>query len=317
MKIAYLITAYLDPSQLKRLCEAILYHEKDDVAEVFLHIDQKVDIAPFRSILKDVVGVHFCRNRFYINWGGFNQVLSQRELLCCALDSKTKFDRFVCISATDYPLWSNRKIMQYFKNNPKLELVGGYDLTDSKCMWQKKKVIYYHFFRDLPVPIRVRRFFSYGSRTILRLLGFRRKPIVHLGNGKKGHIFTGSDYWAITRGCAQTVFEGLQNGSPYIKRLKNTYIPSEIIVNTIVYNSPYRDNAHPLLKIDEENMSPMPGLDLLTPLQIIDYSSAIKVWTLKDYNQLVNSGKMFCRKTLSGVSDTLINKIDSDLRKEV
>lgn len=315
MKIAYLITAYIDPSQLRRLCDAVLFSNGEDFSEVFLHIDKKVDILPFEEILKSYTNVHFCDNRYYINWGGFNQVLSQRELLRCALDSKVEFDRFVCISATDYPLWSNRKIIQYFKSNPKLELVGGYDLTNSKCLWQKKKVIYYNFFRDLPVPIKIRRIFSYGSRIILRYLGIKRKPIVRLEKGKIGHIYTGSDYWAITRKCAQIVFQGLQNGSPYIRRLKNTYIPSEIIVNTIVYNSPCKEYAHPLLKIDEDKMEPMPGLDLLTPLQIIDYSDAIKVWTVNDYAQLVASGKMFCRKTLSGVSDTLIEKIENDLRK--
>lgn len=125
MKIAYLITAYIDPPQLKRLCKAILYHNGEDSSEVFLHIDKKVDIIPFWDIMHDMESVHFCSNRYFINWGGFNQVLSQRELLRCALDSETKFDRFVCISATDYPLWSNQRIFFYFKNNPSIELVGG------------------------------------------------------------------------------------------------------------------------------------------------------------------------------------------------
>lgn len=314
MKIAYLITAYIDPSQLRRLCDAILYSNGDDFSEVFLHIDKKVDISPFEKILKEYTNVHFCKKRYFINWGGYNQVLSQKELLRNALDSNRNFDRFICISATDYPLWSNKKIFEYFKEKEKEELIGGYDLTESKCMWQKKKVIYYHFFRDLPVPVKLRRVFSFGSRTILRYLGIKRKPIVQLGNGKTGHIYTGSDYWAITRNCAEIVLEGLMKNTPYIRRLKNSYIPSEIIVNTIVYNSEYSINAGPLLKINEETLQPMPGLDLLTPLQIIDYSGAIKVWTLTDYDRLVSSGKMFCRKTLSGVSDSLIEKIELDLR---
>ena len=314
MKLAYLITAYIDPVQLKRLCNAILYQNGDDLTEVFLHIDKKVDIEPFVHELCNIDHVHFCDNRFFINWGGFNQVLSQRELLRCSLASNEKFDRFICISATDYPLWSNRKIMDYFKRNPKIEFVGGYDLTESKCMWQKKKVIYYHFFRDLPLPLNVRRIFSCCSRVLLRYIGLKRAPIVRLDNGKIGHIYTGSDYWAITRDCAKFVFQGLQDGSSYLKRLKNTYIPSEIIVNTIVYNSPYRINAQPLLKIDEDRMKPIPGLDLLTPLQIIDYSHAIKVWTIEDFDRLDASGKMFCRKTLTGVSESLINKIEKELR---
>lgn len=316
MKIAYLITAYIDPSQLKRLCDTLLFEEGEDCAEVFLHIDKKVDDSAFCNILRGNEKVHFVPNRFYINWGGFNQVLSQRELLRCALQHEKKFDRLVCISATDFPLWSNKRIVSYYKNNPKVELIGGYDLTESKAMWQRQKVVYYHFFRDLPVPLKMRRALSYSSRVALRRLGFKRKAVVKLPEGKEAHIYTGSDYWSLTRACANYVFRQLQDNSPYIKRLKNVYIPSELVVNTIVYNSSYAEDAQPLLRIDEDTQTPSPGLDLLTPLQIIDYGGAIRVWKEEDYDMLIASGKMFCRKTLTGVSDSLVEKIINSWEKD-
>jgi len=245
--------------------------------------------------------------------GGYNQVLSQRELLTCAFEDKTIFDRFVCISATDYPLWSNSRILSYFVNHPKVELVGGYDLTTSSNLEQKHKVDFYHFFRDLPVPLKIRRIFSYGSRVLLRLLGFRRKPIVRLGNGYEAHIYTGSDYWAISRKCALEVLKNLQEGSPYVKRLKHTFIPSEIIINTIVYNSRFAKYATPL--VCDNDVHGNIGLEMLTPLQHIEYKGAIKVWTIADFEILKSSGKMFCRKTLSEKSDSLIRKIEQELRR--
>lgn len=312
MRIAYLLTAYLDPFQLKRLCDAILFGSEENFSEIYLHIDKKVDIGPFYDVLYLNKRVHFCHNRFYINWGGYNQVLAQRELLKSALESEIKYDRFVCISATDYPLWSNQKIVDFFKEHPTQEMVGGYDITDSPSMWQKHKVVYYHFFRDLHVPVKIRRIFSYGSRNILKSLGFRRAPYVKLEDGSNAHIFTGSDYWAITRDCARYVYDRLSEDSPYVKRLKHSYIPSELIINTIVYNSDYKENATPLLVVKEGEQEP--GLDKLTPLHCIEYNGAIRVWTLADYDTLVASGKMFCRKTLSGVSDSLIERIDRELR---
>lgn len=314
MNIAYLITAYIDPFQLKRLCDAILFDNGQDKSKVFLHIDKKVDITPFLKIMKGYSNVCFCKNRYFINWGGYNQVLSQRELLRCAFNDKIIFDRFVCISATDYPLWSNLKIVSYFKEHLDIELIGGYDLTTCSNSEQRHKVDIYHYFRDLPVPIRIRRIFSYGSRSLLRTLGIKRKPVVKLSNGKEVHIYTGSDYWSLSRACVNNVLQNLQDESPYIKRLKHTYIPSEIIVNTIVYNSEFAQNAKPLVH-DNEMLSDV-GLDMLTPLQLIEYKEAIKVWTLSDFDKLVASGKMFCRKTLSGLSDTLIEKIEKELRKE-
>lgn len=312
MKIAYLLTAYLDPFQLKRLCEALLFEAGEDSSDVYLHIDRKVDITPFVNVLQSNERVHFCKNRYYINWGGFNQVLAQRELLGSALNSGTEYDRLVCISATDYPLWSNQKIVVFFKRYPTLEMVGGYDITDSPSMWQKHKVVYFHFFRDLPVPVKIRRIFSYGSRTILKSLGLNRSPYVKLKDGQKVHIYTGSDYWAITRNCARYVYDCLSDDSPYVKRLRHTYIPSELIINTIVYNSDYKEHATPLLAVREGEQEP--GLDKLTPLHYIEYDGAIRVWTSEDYDKLVASGKMFCRKTLSGVSDSLVERIDRELR---
>lgn len=312
MKIAYLITAYIDPLHLRRLCDAILYDTEVDSTSAYIHVDKKVDEKLFRNVVEGVRNIHFCENRFYINWGGYNQVLAQRELLRCAIESGKDFDRFVCISATDYPLWSNKRIVSFYKENLKKQLIGGYDITASPNNWQKQKVIYYHYFRDLPVPVCVRRVFSFGSRMMLRYLGIKRTPVVKFQDGSEGHIFTGSDYWSLTRDCAEDVYRYLQDDSPFVKRLKDTYIPSELVINTIVYNSRFRLYAYPFCPVTEG--TPDPGLDQLTPLHCIDYNGSIKVWTEVDYERLVASNKMFCRKTLSGISDALIERIEKELR---
>lgn len=59
-----------------------------------------------------------------------------------------------------------------------------------------------------------------------------------------------------------------------------------------------------------------PGLTRLTPLHYIDYGASIRVMTLEDLPVLQQSGKMFCRKVVSGESDTLIEKLKSDFAKE-
>lgn len=59
-----------------------------------------------------------------------------------------------------------------------------------------------------------------------------------------------------------------------------------------------------------------PGLTRLTPLHYIDYGASIRVMTLEDLPVLRQSGKMFCRKVVSGESDTLIEKLKSDFAKE-
>jgi len=51
-------------------------------------------------------------------------------------------------------------------------------------------------------------------------------------------------------------------------------------------------------------------------LHYIAYGPSTRVMTLEALPVLQQSGKMFCRKVVSGESDTLIEKLKSDFAKE-
>ena len=57
------------------------------------------------------------------------------------------------------------------------------------------------------------------------------------------------------------------------------------------------------------------SLTALTPLTFIDYSTNIKILDEFDFDRITKSGKMFCRKVITGESDLLMTLID-DARKE-
>ena len=56
--------------------------------------------------------------------------------------------------------------------------------------------------------------------------------------------------------------------------------------------------------------STYPGLAALTPLHYINYHPIIRVLTLDDLPALIESGRMFCRKVVSGESDALVDEIN-------
>ena len=56
MNIGYIITAYTDPSHLNRLIRSLNYN-----AKFFIHIDRKVDIEPFKRLVKGVFECLFFR----------------------------------------------------------------------------------------------------------------------------------------------------------------------------------------------------------------------------------------------------------------
>ena len=62
---------------------------------------------------------------------------------------------------------------------------------------------------------------------------------------------------------------------------------------------------------------PYPGLDALTPLHFIDYNPVIKILDESDYTRLIESGKMFCRKVVSGKSDELVALIEAHKKQNL
>lgn len=95
-----------------------------------------------------------------------------------------------------------------------------------------------------------------------------------------------------------------------MKYFRTSFVPSELCIQTIVFNSPFASKG---LLLEGE----YPGLTRLTPLHLTRLRLAsIRVMTLEDLPVLQQSGKMFCRKVVSGESDTLIEKLKSDFAKE-
>lgn len=300
MKIAYIITAYKDAKQLSRLIRAL-----DKSADFFIHIDLKVDITPFYSILSDLKNVFFTTNRFFINWGGFGQVRSQQELLKSVVERGILYDRVVCISGTDYPLWSNSDIQSEFASNKLKEYIIGFNITQSTSVAQRRKVVVFHFFRDIRVAsTSVKKVFSGASRKIMQLLPIRRRSYTVMDD-KRADVYMGSDYWALTYNCARYVYEQMCAQKQLMRYFKFSFVPSEMVVQTIVFNSPFASSA---IFYNEKIYN---GLGPLTPLHYIEYNGFINTYKMEDYDKLQKSGKMFFRKAESGISDALLDKVDA------
>ena len=93
-----------------------------------------------------------------------------------------------------------------------------------------------------------------------------------------------------------------------MKYFRTSFVPSELCIQTIVFNSPFVSIGL-LLEGD------YPGLTRLTPLHYIDYGASIRVMTLEDLPVLRQSGKMFCRSIVSGTSDRLVEDIEQTRRE--
>lgn len=299
-RIAYIISAYKDAPHLARLVDAL---NKD--ADFYIHIDLKSDIKPFEEALGDKVTFV---PRHWVSWGGWEQVEYQKELLGAVIRSGVAYDRVVCLSGQDYPLWSNEEIHRYFEEHKETEFIGGFNLTLCTEKQQLRKIVYYHFFRDLPWRnIWWKNKFIVASRWLAQTFLPQKQPFTSI-DGRRADVYFGSDYWGITLSCAQYIYEKLCTEKELVQYFKTSFVPSELCIQTIVFNSPFASKG--LVREGE-----FPGLTRLTPLHYINYGASIQVMTCDDLLVLQESGKMFCRKVKSGTSDRLVEAIEQIRKK--
>lgn len=300
MKIAYLISAYTDPDQLNNLINKL--DDKD--TRFFIHIDKKVSIKPFIDVILKYPHAKIIKKQILVQWGGFGQVLYQKAMLEEMINSRILFDRVFIISGQDYPLISNKEIEKELSKDIKKEYITGFNLTKCNNLSQLKNICWYHFFRDLPVKsYTLKKIFSGGARLILRILPFRKKPFL-LINTSHWDIYKSSSYMCLTFECAKFVYEQLCTNKKLNSYFKTSYIPEEMVIPTIIFNSDYAEKA---TLIEDSN-----NLQAISSITNFHYDKAIKVYTLNDYEELKQCNKMFARKFSSTLSKTLMDKLNYD-----
>ena len=300
MKIAYLISTFTDPQHLSRLIKAL------DGADVhfFIHVDAKVDIRPFDELTKGD-NVHYLSDRVNVYWGTYSQVEFQMRMIQAALDLSVRFDRLFMLSGQDYPLWSNGQIRDYLSQCGEHELISGICLDTEEVEESKKRI--YRLFRPQTdirwLSAKANDWLSKALRKFCKLTGMRKKLWMEV-DGKQWHLFKGSDYFCLSHDLAAYVVRTWQEQPAIHQYFKTSFAPSETCIPTIVFNNPT------YAALADLHTGDYTTLKALTLLHYIDYVPVIRIWNDADFDELVNSGKMFARKFTTADSTPLLDRID-------
>ena len=302
-KIAYIIIAHKDPAHLNRLVSVLDFH-----SDFYIHIDKKVDPEPFKKELSLHQRQVYFNSKFTVCWGGFSSIRVQKEMLRLILQSENKYKRIVCISGLDYPIYSNSRIHEMFEKNPTKEFITGQNISHDEP--EEIYRINKYFFVDNPFlinnPIVVK---IIKKVTNVLKLNLKKRNVSHL-NGKTVDIFFGSAWYAITYDCAKYVYESLCKEKKFLRYISTVFAPDELCINTIVFNSRFAENA---IRMPKNFALSIPGdiaFERIAPLHYLKYTNQMNILEEADYENIINSNKLYFRKAESGISDSLLDQID-------
>lgn len=296
IRLAYVVLAHSDPRLFGRLMHRLSHPH----AIVFVHIDKRAELGPFKEQVAGLANVHFLANRIHVMWAGFSQVESTlRSLEAAISNTDERCTHIVIISGADYPIASNEEILQFFAERPSTQFIRRFDLMtcgDSHQIWRVKG----WYFREWADRFTWKRKPLFLIERILRLFP-RQLP-------KNIRFATGSNWIALTRDCAAFCVGKARSDFDLIKLFKPVFGPDEIFFHTLVENSQFARQSTPIEPYVDMTKSGGPfafgNVHALTPNVPITTADEARAILAK------RNGKLFTRKLSSDRSHAALDIFD-------
>lgn len=261
--------------------------------DIYIHIDKKsnININELRRICKKSKIYVF--KEFNIRWADYSQVECEIFLLNEAV--KGKYSYYHLISGADMPLKKPKDIYDFFENSGNKEFIAFESkiIPKIKLDWIK----YYYFFGRISKNskiIKILEFLSVLLQKIMRINRIKNTSTIYLN---------GDNWFSITHNLALYV---LTQQNKLESQYKYTKSPDEIFLQTIVYNSKYKENLYNK-EYDNSHEACM---------RKIDWSRGRPyIYKIDDFNELVSSNCMFARKFDENVDMEIVNKLYNYLTK--
>lgn len=283
-KHAYLIIAHKNIDQIQLLLSTI----DDERNDIFLHIDakaQKEGGSPlsFTTQRSQLILVPPIK----VSWGGASGIFVELNLLSAALEH-APYEYLHLISGQDLPIKTQDYIHAFFQQNGGKQYIG-FDKKANESGSFLNRVSYYYPLRetvgriDGPTWSRPLR----AAEKLLVLL--QRCAGVDRTKGESDRYWKGANWFSITGDFASYV---IQNEAQLKKRYAQTFCADEVWLQTLIMNSPYRQNlgSGNLRYIDWERGGPY-------------------VFRSSDFDLIKTSDKLFARKFDITVDKEIIDEV--------
>ena len=260
--------------------------------DFYVHVDKKsnIEINDIKNICKKSQIYVF--KEIKVRWADYSQVECEIFLLNKA--TKGKYSYYHLISGTDMPLKKPDEIYKFFENSKNKEFITFESeiIPKIKIDWIK----YYYFFGRLSKNSKTIKILEFCNILIQKILGINRikdRNIIYLN---------GDNWFSITHKLALYV---LSQEKLIEKQYKYTKSPDEIFLQTIVYNSYFKNN---LYNKDYNNNHD-------SCMRKIDWDRGRPyTYRIEDFDELVSSNCMFARKFEEKKDIKIVNKLYNYLK---
>ena len=289
MNHAFIILAHTQPALLNR----ILSRLKASNHFFFINIDKKACYDEFSPILRDN-NVSYISN-LCVYHGGFSMITVTLHLLEAVAKSKVKIDYVHLISGQDYPVVSNEEFDDRFERADGYSFMW-YDRDDEHARWivpggiYEKRYRWWCFSReDIKISFLrwfVAKFDSCSHRFLIR------KRIEGIRAGWQWFS------WHISVVCF--VLNYLNDNQEYLRRFRHTCCTDELIFHTLLYPHLERLKIHKSDALRYIDWYPKRQYTGKLPLVLEEV----------DYDDIINSKALLCRKVDSKKSSKLLDMLD-------
>lgn len=271
-KQAIMIIAHNNIWTLERLIKML----DSEYFDIYIHIDKKSKINDLQYI-KNIVKKSkiFVYKKINVRWADYSQIRCELFLLNEA-KKNNNYSYYHLISGADMPLKNAKEIYDFFEKHNGKEFV--HFNSSSFPIYKYNWLRYYWFFRK----------FSRKSKILYMLdyLSVKLQKILHVNRLKKNNLtfMTGANWFSITNKFCDYI---LMNENNLKKIYKHTRCSDEIFLQTLLYNSHFKDNLY-YSNFDDNYIACM---------RCIDWKRGNPyVFRTADYYSLINSEYMFARK---------------------
>lgn len=288
MKHAYLILAHQNAPLLQHLLR-LLDDERNDL---FLHIDARQPqlMQEMRNMQLQHAHLFLAEHPTKVYWGHLSIVEAEYKLLHLA-SSQGSYAYYHLLSGSDLPLKSQDEIHNFFRQHDGCEFVGFWNST----YHQKdllRKVRFHYFF----IP-----YYKYKHHPLhllsapLKNITLAAQKLLHIHRPQTWEFHKGPQWFSITQPLAQYV---LQQETAVMNRYRRVLVPDEIFLQTIVWNSPFRER---LYQPDSSLTPAHTDAAELAAMRLVDWQRSKQkgspyVWQPSDEAQLRASHCLFARK---------------------